>query len=154
MVLAIGCRGFHLVWFRFSANLVLLRLNRRHFDNLQLVARKCSYVIWINRFNKNFNPTLRLSADGVSLTENSLLDDQVPSTLSKEVKQRISRNRNSAFLKLRASRNRTSALVKLRESRNRIAISRLRWFTELGRLHLSRFLLLLPLILQLLTQHL
>ena len=87
-------------------------------DILQLTARKCSYVIWINRFNKNFNPTLRISSDGVSLTEGSSAV-HVQSSLSKDVQDRVSRSRNSAFLRLRASRNRRTALVKLRESRKR-----------------------------------
>ena len=62
MVLEVGCRGY--VSSRVVSLLRKLGLtapeSKTLRDNLQLIARKCSYVIWINRFNKNFNPTLRI----------------------------------------------------------------------------------------------
>ena len=70
LVLEVGCRGFIS-----SRTVGLLRKlgltapeTRVLRNNLQLVVRKCSYVIWINRFNKNFNSALRVSVDGVSFT--------------------------------------------------------------------------------------
>jgi len=58
MVLEVGARG----WISpgFTSNMMklgfdsqeVLMLSRR----LRMLARKCSYVIWINRFNRNFEP--------------------------------------------------------------------------------------------------
>jgi hypothetical protein len=121
LILEVGCRGF--VPSRVVSLLRKLGLtspeSRTLCNNLQLVARKCSYVIWINRFNKDFNPALRISADGVSLTEGITPDVLVSSTLSKEVRDRISRSRDSAILRLRISRNRRAALLRLNETRGR-----------------------------------
>src|SRR6185437_14208495 len=80
-------------------------------------------IIWINRFNKDFNSTLRVSSDGVSVVANS---SGVPVPLSDDVQARITRNRESAFLKLRATRNRRAAVLKLRATRNHAALLKLR----------------------------
>lgn len=114
----IGCRGF--VPPRFcsvtrrlgfsSADLKVLR------DNLQMVARKCSYVIWLNRFNKDFNASIRITGGGYDLADMSVSD---PNLLQLQLKpqqlqqQRITRNREAALLRLRASRNRRAAFLKL-----------------------------------------
>jgi len=119
-MLEIGCRGF--IPTRFFSLVRQLGFNsletKKRRVNLQLVARKCSYIIWINRFNKDFNSTLRVSSDGVSVVANS---SGVPVPLSDDVQARITRNRESAFLKLRATRNRRAAVLKLRATRNRNA---------------------------------
>ncbi len=121
----IGCRGF--VPNRFSGISRQLGFDSLEFkrlrDNLQLVSRKCSYVIWLNRFNKDFNTSFRVSVDGLSATHTPhIISEQVistqvplvPSKLAKEDQARILNNRNSALLKLRESRNRKAALHKLR----------------------------------------
>ena len=56
LIFEVGCRGF--IPSRFFPMLRDLGFNPRESrlirDNLQLVARKCSYVIWVNRFNNVF----------------------------------------------------------------------------------------------------
>jgi hypothetical protein len=116
----VGCRGF--VPSRFSGVCRQLGFSSVDFkrvrNNLQLVARKCSYIIWLNRFNKDFNSSFRISVDGllgVQASSESLRQEQVPS-LSQTEKARVSENREAALLRLRASRNRKAALIKLRAS--------------------------------------
>ena len=79
-VLEIGCRGF--VPTRFASFLRKLGFNpsetRKLRDNLQLVVRKCSYIIWLNRFNKDFNPALRVSVDGISAPDSAAAGVTVP----------------------------------------------------------------------------
>ena len=66
-MLEVGCRGF--VPTRFMSSLRRLGFNpsdsRKLRNDIQLVVRKCSYIIWINRFNKDFNPSLRVVVDGL-----------------------------------------------------------------------------------------
>ena len=115
----VGCRGF--VPPRFSGISRLLGFDTSEFkrlrDNLQLVVRKCSYIIWLNRFNKDFNSTFRISVDGLSSTHAPSVSDKQVFPLSQEEKTRISNNRSAALLKLRASTNRKAALVRLRASK-------------------------------------
>src|SRR6185437_8947117 len=87
-------------------------------------------IIWINRFNKDFNSTLRVSSDGVSVVANS---SGVPVPLSDDVQARITRNRESAFLKLRATRNRRAAVLKLRATRNALLKLRKKNFLYRGK---------------------
>jgi hypothetical protein len=115
LAIEIGCRGF--VPPRFSSitrrlgfsssDLKILR------DNLQLVARKCSYVIWLNRFNKDFNSSIRISAGDPSPTDMADPDPIPQQPVPLQQQQRASRNREAALLRLRASRNRRAALLKL-----------------------------------------
>ena len=121
-MLEIGCRGFvptRFISFLRKVGFTPSETSKLR-DNLQLVARKCSYIIWINRFNKDFNSTLRVSVDGVLLPDctNYIVPPSSTVPISDEAKDRISRNHQSALLKLRATRNRRSALLKLRASRN------------------------------------
>jgi len=46
---------------------------RRLHDGLQLLARRCSYIIWVNRYNKDFFP-LRLSISNSTTSKTPLLD--------------------------------------------------------------------------------
>ena len=121
-VLEIGCRGF--VSSRVSSIFRKLGLNASESrvlrDNLQLVVRKCSYVIWINRFNKDFNSALRVSVDG-DLEITNVAPSVPTATLSVEVKDQISQSHQSALLKLRTSQNRRAAQRRLRSTRNRKA---------------------------------
>jgi len=63
LILEVGCRG----WipgrfFSIVRNIGFVgREARRIYNNLQLVARKCSYVIWLNRFNKDFQSSTRIT---------------------------------------------------------------------------------------------
>ena len=123
-MLEVGCRGF--VPSRFSFSLRQLGFTPLEFrklrDNLQLIARKCSYVIWLNRFNKDFNSTLRVSVDGLSVADGVTSDIPIErSPLLNVVKDRIARNHKAALGKLRATHNRRSALLKLRAACNRSA---------------------------------
>jgi hypothetical protein len=118
LVIEVGCRGF--VPPRFSGICRQLGFDSAGFkrmrDNLQLVARKCSYVIWLNRFNKDFNSSFRISVDGLSTQGDAVLTKQV-SQLSHAEKARITGNREAALLRLRESRNRKTALLRLRTSK-------------------------------------
>ena len=107
LIFEIGCRGFVVSLVRKLG--FTPPETRKLRDNLQLVARRCSYIVWINRFNKDFNTTLRVSVDGVSITDEASL--AVP--LSAVVRDRITHNRESALLRLRARQNRRAALLKL-----------------------------------------
>ena len=64
IILEVGCRGF--IAQRFSSSLRRLGFTPREcrcmYDAAQLLARKSSYVIWLNRYNKDFKP-FRLTAD-------------------------------------------------------------------------------------------
>ncbi len=122
----IGCRGF--VPPRFSSITRRLGFSSSEFrqlrDNLQLVARKCSYVIWLNRFNKDFNSTIRITADGDSMDDGHVPDPSVHTAvvdnpgdgaieIDPALKTRASRNREAALLRLRESNNRRAARLKL-----------------------------------------
>lgn len=122
-MIEVGCRGY--IPPRFSSFMRQLGFSssetRKLRDNIQLVTRKCSYIIWINRFNKDFNSALRVSVDGELLPVPTPTPTTTVSFLSQEAKDRISRNRESALLKLRVNQNRRAALLRLRETRNRKA---------------------------------
>ena len=70
LVFEVGCRGF--IPARFPSSLRKLGFNssetRTLRNSLQLMAQKCSYVIWINRFNKDFNPACRILGDGLPVS--------------------------------------------------------------------------------------
>ena len=63
-ILEVGCRG----WIppRFFSAMHQLGFSNREartlHDGAQLIARKCSYMIWLNRFNKDF-PSMRITVD-------------------------------------------------------------------------------------------
>lgn len=122
-MIEVGCRGY--IPPRFTSYMRQLGFSssetRKLRDNIQLVTRKCSYIIWINRFNKDFNSALRVSVDGELLPVPTSTPTTTVSSFSQEVKDRISRNRDSALVKLRVNRNRRAALLRLRETRNRKA---------------------------------
>jgi hypothetical protein len=65
VMLEVGCRGW--VPPRFSTLMRKLgftsREIRNSISNVQLLVRKCSYTIWINRYNKDFSP-IRITIDG------------------------------------------------------------------------------------------
>ena len=63
---------------------------RRIYNDLQLLVRRCSYIIWVNRYNKEFFP-FRFSV----------------------INGRISRSSLSNLQLTRAETNRAAALVKL-----------------------------------------
>ena len=119
-MIEVGCRGY--IPPRFTSFLRKLGFSSSETrilrDNIQLVTRKCSYIIWINRFNKDFNSALRVSVDGELLPVPTSTPTTTVSSFSQEVIDRISRNRESALLKLRVNQNRRAAL-RLRETRNR-----------------------------------
>ena len=101
-MIEVGCRGY--IPPRFTSYMRQLGFSspdtRKLRDNIQLVTRKCSYIIWINRFNKDFNSTLRVSVDGDLLpVSSSSTPTATVVPLSQEVKDRISRNRESALVK-------------------------------------------------------
>src|ERR1700744_2640866 len=55
LIMEVGARGF--VTRNVSKALNQLELPAKKITNiLSLVAQKCSYVIWINRFNQDFQP--------------------------------------------------------------------------------------------------
>ena len=114
LVLEVGCRG----WIppRFFSLMRQLGFSSREVrgmhDNAQLIARKCSYVIWLNRYNKDFHP-IRISISDGPVVSTQLndpvtspqLNDSVTSTdvvgksaavhskLSGKDKERADRNR-------------------------------------------------------------
>ena len=69
LAIEIGCRGFVPPRFksiarRLSFSSTVLKMLH---ENLQLVARKCSYLIWLNRFNQNFYAYLLVVTSQVML---------------------------------------------------------------------------------------
>jgi hypothetical protein len=146
VIMEIGCRG----WIppRFPTLMRKLGFRgkepRTLSDEVQLLARKCSYVIWLNRFHKEFHhgritidgeglvsPTIpleppKLSNDQLTLAPSNLTSPQIPieavAPLSGTAHNRISRNRESALLKLRATRNRQAALLRLRARTRQISL--------------------------------
>ena len=118
LILEVGCRGF--IPSRFFPMLRQLgfasRESRRLHNSLQLIARRCSYIIWVNRYNRDFRPfrfTEALSKAALTSAEAIRAEKNRLSALAILQKKRAS----SVPLPLtsdqfaRATRNRALALV-------------------------------------------
>ena len=93
-IFEIGCRGFIPTrFFSLMRQLGFTKVQfRRIYNDLQLLVRRCSYIIWVNRYNKEFFP-FRFSV----------------------INGRVSRSSLSNLQLTRAETNRAAALVKLQE---------------------------------------
>ena len=72
LMFEVGCRGFipSRLFFMLRSLGFTSRESKQLRDNLQLVVRKCSYIVWINRFNKDFQvPRVSQSTEEVRSTE-------------------------------------------------------------------------------------
>jgi len=141
LVLEVGCRG----WIppRFFSLMRQLGFSSREVrgmhDNAQLIARKCSYVIWLNRYNKDFHPIRISISDGPVLAPDMStqlndpvtspqLNDSVTSTdvvgksaavhfkLSGKDKERADRNRLLAISRRNAKSSSISNIVSASDS--------------------------------------
>ena len=96
LIFEIGCRGFIPTrFFSLMRHLGFTKAQfRRIYTDLQLLVRRCSYVIWLNRYNKEFVP-FRFSV----------------------LKGKISRSPLTTVQLTRAETNRAAALVKLQSKK-------------------------------------
>jgi len=108
LIFEVGCRGF--IPSRFFGLVRKLGFNSqesRHLrDNLQLVVRKCSYVIWVNRYNKEFQCSRILQT---TIEKDPPPDDSSPP--SEDVKVRIFKNRELAKQRLCLKQSRSFSFV-------------------------------------------
>jgi len=90
LIIEVGCRGW--IPGRFFPLLRKIGFSgqelRRVHENLQLLARKCSYVIWLNRFNKDFQP-FRITVGNDN--QNNTLKPST-SAISRDQKDRSAKN--------------------------------------------------------------
>ena len=132
LVLEVGCRG----WIppRFFSLMRQLGFSNRELrvmhDNAQLIARKCSYVIWLNRYNKDFHPLRILISDGPLLASDVspqvndsdtstgvvVPSDSVHSKLCGKDKERAERNRLLAISRRNAKSSSISNIVSASDS--------------------------------------
>ena len=75
---------------RFFSLMRLLDFLTEIHDDAQLLARKCSYVIWLNRYNKDFQPMRITGAESSDITGVVLKATTFP--LSADEKKRAAQN--------------------------------------------------------------
>ena len=111
-IFEIGCRGFIPTrFFSLMRQLGFTKVQfRRIYNDLQLLVRRCSYIIWVNRYNKEFFP-FRFSVVNGRVSRSSLSNLQLT---------RAETNRAAALVKLQAKKVIPFKDWRLRASANRI----------------------------------